>query len=423
VKLAKAAVVGAGTMGGGIAQVFSARGVPVVVKDIDQGQLDLARDHAQAIYQRQVERGRMSEQERQQKLALITYTLTYDGLRDVDLVVEAVPENMAVKKSVLGELSRVCRPDTIFASNTSALSITEMGVACGRPAKMIGMHFFNPAHVMKLVEVIPGAGTARATVDTVVDWARALDKTPVVVRECPGFLVNRLLMPYLNEAVVCFQEGAATAAQIDAALGPEGFGWPMGPMALMDMLGLDVCHHILAYLAEQYGERMREAVLLQTLVDAGRLGQKSGGGFYDYPGHKPSDQVAALIAGLQQEGVRRGGSASLAFSAERLVLLFLNEAFMCVQERIASVDDIDLACIAGLGMHVRVGGERVRMGPLAYADQVGLDVVVFKLEESAGRFGLRFAPAPILRDMVQAGRLGVKSGGGFKHDRTLEERL
>jgi 3-hydroxyacyl-CoA dehydrogenase len=368
--------------------------VPVVVKDVDAGQLDLARTHIEGIYGRQVERGRMAPEESCAKQALVQYTLRYEGLEDVDLVVEAVPENMAIKRRVLADLDAICPAETILATNTSALSISEMGVASGRPARMIGMHFFNPAHIMKLVEVIPSAQTDREVTDSVVEFAQALRKTPVVVRECPGFLVNRVLMPYLNEAAICLQEGAATVAEIDALMGRQGFGWPMGPCTLMDTIGLDVCHHIISYLASHYGERLQEAELLKALVEAGRYGRKSGGGFYETPAGEPSAEVDALVRDLQRKGqVAHVGSSC---SADRLMALLLNEAFLCVEEKVATVEDIDTACIAGLGMQIRIADEWVPMGPLAYAERIGRDVLAARFRELESVLGARFHPAPIL---------------------------
>ncbi len=406
----KTAVVGAGAMGGGIAYVLSSTRLPVLIKDIDRGQLDLARAHLEQIYRRRVERGQVGEGEMQEKLALVSYTLDYAGFEDTDLVIEAVPENMRIKAAVFRELDAVCPPHAILSSNTSALSITEMGQASGRPERTVGMHFFNPAHVMKLVEVIPGAGTARGVVTEIVELARMLGKTPVVVRECPGFLVNRLLMPYLNEAVICLQEGVAQT-EIDAAMGREGFGWPMGPFALMDMLGIDVCHHILAYLDEQYGARMVEAALLKRVFEMGRLGQKNEAGFYDYPGAVESPQVAEAIAGLPEGQVEHPGST---FSVERVMAALLNEAFLCVEEGIATVEDIDTACIAGLGMSVRQGEVSIRVGPLEYADSVGLDVVLDQMERFEQTLGRRFRPAQVLVDKVRAGDLGLSVGRGFR---------
>lgn len=410
-RIGKAAVVGAGTMGGGIAYVLSSTGLPVVVKDVVEAQLDLAREHLTGIYQRRVERGRIDAGEMAERLTLVSYALDYGGFGNVDIVIEAVPEDMSIKAAVLAELNEVCRPSAILASNTSALSITEMGVACGRPSRMVGMHFFNPAQAMRLVEVIPGRDTQPQVVETVTQLAVSVGKTPIVVRECPGFLVNRVLMPYLNEAVVCVQEGAATVPAIDAAMGPQGFGWPMGPFVLMDMLGLDVCHHIIAYLDAKYGERIREAALLEALCSAGRLGQKCGRGFYDHPGHQHSGEVDALVASLQSSGqVAKPGSA---FHVDRLMAPLLNEAFLCVEQEIASVADIDTACVMGLGMAVRTGDDLVPMGPLAYADRLGLEGVLAQMEGLARDLGSRFTPAPILVEKVQARRRGQASGLGF----------
>jgi 3-hydroxyacyl-CoA dehydrogenase len=393
--ISQVAVIGAGTMGGGIAYVVSAAGVPVLVKDIDAGQLDLARTHIEGIYRRQVERGRMTPDASRGGQSLVRYTLREEGLQEVDLVIEAVPEDMEVKRRVLAGLDAVCPPQTIFATNTSALSITEMGRASARPSRMVGLHFFNPAHVMKLVEVIPGERTDRAVVEAMVAFAYTLGKTPVVARECPGFIVNRLLMPYLNEAVLCLQEEAATVSEIDAALGREGFGWPMGPFALMDTIGLDVCHHIIAYLASHYGDRLQEAALLSALVEEGRLGRKSGRGFYDYPGVAPAADIEKLIGRVQAEG--KADAVGSNFSVDRLLAPLLNEAFFCVQEGIASAEDIDTACIAGLGMQVRMGEELISMGPLAYAGRVGRDVLLARFKELEASLGCRFHPAPIVQ--------------------------
>ena len=245
----KAGVVGAGTMGAEIAQVISFSGLPVVLKDVDQCMLDKGMETIRQIYQRRVDKGKMSPGEMADKLSLVEPALSYDSFGDVDIVIEAVPEKMSIKKAVLAELQAAVPETTLFASNTSALSISEMATASDRPTKVIGMHFFNPAHVMKLVEIIPGLDTAQETVDDVVMFAESLRKIAVVVQECPGFLVNRLLMPYLNEATYCLQEGTATAGEIDAAM--VEFGMPMGPFTLMDMLGIDVCQYVGKYLYER----------------------------------------------------------------------------------------------------------------------------------------------------------------------------
>src|SRR5512136_320375 len=246
----KAGVVGAGTMGGGLAQVISFSGLPVVMKDVDQKMLDKGIDTVRHIYQSRVDKGKMSVGEMESKLSLVEPMLTYDGFSDVDIVIEAVPEKMGIKKAVLADLDAVLPETAIIASNTSALSISEMASATRRASKVVGMHFFNPAHVMKLVEIIPGLDTSQETIDDVVMFTESLRKIAVVVRECPGFLVNRLLTPYLNEAAWALQEGAAGATEIDD--GMVGFGMPMGPFTLMDMLGLDVCAYVGEYLWKEY---------------------------------------------------------------------------------------------------------------------------------------------------------------------------
>ncbi|MBN1977180.1 MAG: 3-hydroxyacyl-CoA dehydrogenase [Anaerolineae bacterium] len=399
----KAAVVGAGTMGGEIAQVITYSGLPVVMKDVDQGMLDKGMDKVRSVYQHRVDRGKMSAGDMQAKLDLVTPTLTYDEFGDVDIVIEAVPEKMAVKQAVFKELEGVCPEETIFASNTSALSISEMGAATGKPQKMIGMHFFNPAHVMKLVEVIPGLDTNQETVDDVVMFAESLRKIPVVVQECPGFLVNRLLMPYLNEATKALGEGAATATEIDQAV--VAWGMPMGPFTLMDMLGIDVCGHVGDYLYAEYGERMSPAPLFAELLEAGRLGEKSGAGFYDHPGGE-SATVKGMIEALQSSGTVPSGTS---FSVGRVMLPLVNEAALCVQENIATINDIDMSMVAGTGM--TYGGERI--GPLAVADKIGLDAVVEQLTMLEQELGPRFRPSRPLKLRVRAGHLGVKTGKGF----------
>ena len=399
----KAGVVGAGFMGAEITQVISYSGLPVVLKDVDQDFLDKGLDRIRGIYQTRVDKGKMDMSTLMEKMDLIQGTLTYDGFEDVDIVVEAVPEKMDLKKQVLQELEEVCPESTIFASNTTALSISEMGAATNKPHKMVGMHFFSPAHIMKLVEVIPGLDTSEETINDVVMFSESLRKIPVVVQECPGFLVNRLLMAYLNEAALCLEEGAATAQEMDEAM--VNFGWPMGPFTLMDMIGIDICYVTGKYLSEEYGERLHAAKIFQDIYDAGRFGEKAGAGFYGY-GDQTDEPVKEMIKEIQS---RPGAVTSTDFSADRLMMPLINEAVLCLQEHVASASDIDMAAIAGIGM--KMGDER--MGPLAMADRIGLDVVLEKLEKFKGELGPRFHPARLLRLHVRAGHLGEKTGRGF----------
>jgi 3-hydroxyacyl-CoA dehydrogenase len=395
----KAAVIGAGTMGAEIAQVISFSGLPVVLKDVDQGMLDKGMATIREIYQGRVDKGKMSPGDMETKISLIEPALTYDSFADVDIVIEAVPEKMSIKKVVFKELQACVPETTIFASNTSGLSISEMAAATDRPAKVIGMHFFNPAHVMKLVEIIPGLDTSQETTDDVVMFTESLRKIAVVVQECPGFLVNRLLMPYLSEATVCLQEGAAAMDEIDAAM--VDFGMPMGPFTLMDMIGIDVCAYVGKYLYDEYGPRVMLPELYVKMVEAGRFGEKAGKGFYGY-GEETDEPVRQMIAALPK-------SPASKFSVERLMYPMINEAALALQEHIASPSDIDVATITGIGMTYH--GDR--KGPLGIADEVGLDVVLAGLQELQNQYGERFRPAQLLKTKVRAGHLGTKTGRGF----------
>lgn len=399
----KAGVVGAGWMGAEIAQVISYSGLPVVLKDIDQSLLDTGLERIREIYQRRVDKGKMDLSTLTEKMDLIQGALTYEPFADVDIVIEAVPEKMGLKKQVFQELEEVCPEGTIFATNTTALSISEMGAATTKPDKVIGMHFFSPAHVMKLVEVIPGLDTSEESVNDVVMFSESLRKIPVVVQECPGFLVNRLLMAYLNEAALCLEEGAGTTRQIDEAM--VKFGWPMGPFTVMDMVGVDICYITGGYLSTEYGERIKAAKIFQKLYEARRWGEKAGAGFYGY-GEQTDEPVQQMVEEIQSEP---GAVTGTEFSPDRLMMPLINEAVLCLQEHIATAGDIDMAAIAGIGM--KMGDER--MGPLAMADRIGLDVVLEKLEEFERELGPRFHPARLLRLHVRANHLGEKTGRGF----------
>ena len=396
----KAGVVGAGTMGAGIAQVITYAGIPVVLKDVNQELVDKGIAKIREIYQKRVDKGKMSSSELESKLTLVSGAATYDSFKDVDIVIEAVPEKMDLKKKVFQDLEGRVSENTIFATNTSALSISELGAATKRPEKVVGMHFFFPAHVMKLIEVIPGLATNNETVDDVVAFSESLRKIPVKVNECAGFLVNRLLMPYLNEAACCLQEGAASVQEIDQAM--VQFGLPMGPFTLVDNLGLDVCFDVVKVLLDSYGNRMSPAEIWSKLYEAKRYGMKTGAGFYEYDGRNDG-LLQKIITGLQ----KKPGAKKTEFSAERLIYPMINEAALCVEEHVAAESDIDMSMVAGTGF------PQDKEGILHYADQVGLDVVLKTLESLYQEFGARFWPAPRLRRMVGAGFLGKKSGRGF----------
>ncbi len=275
-------VLGAGTMGAGIVQAFAQKGCEVIVRDIKDEFVDRGIAGITKGLEKQVAKGKMTEEVKVEILSRISGTTDMNLAADCDLVVEAAIENMKIKKEIFAELDGICKPETILASNTSSLSITEVASATKRPDKVIGMHFFNPAPVMKLVEVIRGIATSQETFDAVKNLSVAIGKEPVEVAEAPGFVVNRILIPMINEASFILQESIASAEDIDNAM-KYGAGHPMGPLALGDLIGLDVCLAIMDVLFTETGDsKYRASSILRKYVRAGWLGRKSGKGFYDY---------------------------------------------------------------------------------------------------------------------------------------------
>ena len=393
-------VVGAGTMGAQIAQVVSYAGLPVVLTDVTMERAQRGMETVRRIYQARVERGKMTPEQAEEKMLLISTGCDFSALHDVDLVIEAVSENLALKRQILYDLDAGCAPGAMLASNTSALSISALGAATRRPGKVLGLHFFNPAYAMPLVEIIPGLATDPETVNDLVSFAESIRKLPIVVRECAGFLVNRLLMSYLNEAILCLQEGAASCKDIEQDM--ITFGMPVGPFALLDTVGLDVSYDVAKILFEHYGPRMAPAALLAELVKAERFGTKNGHGFYEYEG-PDTGTLQRFIEKVQHETGRR----STPWNPTRLLFAMVNEAVLALQEGVASARDIDLAMVAGTGF------PKEKEGPLHYADALGIDTVLAELEAYAQALGPRFWPAPMLRRMVSAGFTGSTAGRGF----------
>lgn len=275
-------VLGAGTMGAGIVQAFAQKGYEVIVRDIKDEFVQRGIAGITKGLEKQVAKGKMTEEDKEAILSRISGTTDMNLAADCDLVVEAAVENMEIKKSIFAELDKICKPETILASNTSSLSITEVASATNRVDKVIGMHFFNPAPVMKLVEVIRGIATSQETFDKIKALSEAIGKNPVEVAEAPGFVVNRILIPMINEATFILQEGIASVEDIDTAM-KYGANHPMGPLALGDLIGLDVCLAIMDVLYNETGDnKYRASSLLRKYVRAGWLGRKSGKGFYDY---------------------------------------------------------------------------------------------------------------------------------------------
>jgi enoyl-CoA hydratase/3-hydroxyacyl-CoA dehydrogenase len=399
--VSKAAVVGGGTMGGEIAQAIAAADIPVVVKDIDRKFVDAAVEKARAVTEGQlarlVKKEKLTQEQADARLAevmgRVTGTTTYEGFGDVDFVVEAVPERMEIKQSVFRELDVATPGHAILASNTSSLSITEMAETTLRPDKVVGFHFFYPASIMPLVEVIAGEDTSEETATVAYNFAQAIKKQPIVCGEVPGFVVNRILMATIGEIWRAQEEQGLSLKAIDAAIAGANLA-PMGPFFLTDLLGLDTVLHVAEHLSDSYGESFYVHEGLGQLVADGKLGAKSGGeGFF-----KDGEQ------NVPGEGEP---------DAEEMVAMFtcraLIEACLLVEEGVCSVRDIDVGMMAGAGLDPRKG----LLPPFWKADVEGLDAVLERMEGLRERHGDRFAPPVLLRRLVAQGRLGLRSGQGF----------
>ncbi|MEJ2855566.1 MULTISPECIES: 3-hydroxyacyl-CoA dehydrogenase family protein [unclassified Saccharothrix] len=329
----KVGIVGLGTMGAGIAEVLARTGLTVVAVDVDEAGLARGRGHLDHSTGRAVAKGKLDEAARAELLGRISYSTSLDALADVDLVIEAVPESMELKAQVFAELDGICRPDVVFASNTSALSITEIGVHTGRPGKVVGMHFFNPAPVLKLVEVVRTVVTEPDVVTDVVAFAEGLGKSPVVIGDRAGFIANALLFGYLNHAVRMYESRYATREDLDAAM-RYGCGYPMGPLALLDLIGLDTAYEILDTMYHQSRNRLHApAPLLKQMITAGLLGRKSGRGFYTYDGPDSPNVVpdaltpAAASADTPTREVQRVGVIGTGTMATGIVEVFAKRGY------------------------------------------------------------------------------------------------
>ncbi len=392
VKIRQASVLGAGVMGGGIAQLFADKNLPVRMKDLNSKALALGIQAASKIFSKQVQKKKINRREFLQKLNLIAPIVDFSGFQTTDLVVEAIVENMDVKKKVFQELEGQISRDCVVASNTSSLSISEMQKVFQRPERFVGMHFFNPVHKMPLVEVIRGEKTADEAVSAVFQLSKKLGKKPIVVKDSPGFLVNRLLMPYLNEAVYLLSEGVPIP-EIDQTF--LDFGMPMGPMELIDEVGVDVGDKVSHILNEAFGDRMLPAPLNSKAVAAGRLGKKNGKGLYSYEGPKKTKEIDPKI--YEIIGVKPTSQCiAVEEMIERCILPMINEASRCLEEGIVST-----AAEVDLGMIMGTGFPPFRGGLLRYADTLGPRAIVDRLRKYEARFGARFAPAPALLARAQ----------------------
>jgi len=397
-KIARMGLLGAGLMGGGIAQVAAATGIVVRMKDVDLKPLGAGLRHAREVFEKEARRRRQSPREVEAWMAHILPTTSYAGFETLPVAVEAVVENLEVKRKVLSEVEAVSRGRCLFASNTSSLRIDLIAQGCRHPENVVGMHFFNPVDRMPLVEVIRGSATSDEAVVTVVALTRKLKKTPVVVNDGPGFLVNRILMAYLNEALFLLKEGTPIEA-VDRAM--QRFGMPLGPFELLDQVGIDVAHKVSLILGEAFGDRVRPPRILDGATSQHRLGKKSGRGFYRWNGERrgrPDPTVYALV------NDRGGRVAPEGEAMDRMVLPMINEAALCLLEGIARTPaDVDLAMVLGTGF------PPFRGGLLRYADTLGLVEVVQRMDRLSTLLDPRFRPVPLLRDLARSGRTFLPS--------------
>jgi 3-hydroxyacyl-CoA dehydrogenase/enoyl-CoA hydratase/3-hydroxybutyryl-CoA epimerase len=393
-------VLGAGVMGGGVGQLVASRGIRVYMKDIQHEAVTGGLRHARELVDKAVSRRRLTRLEAEQQMERISGGLDYHGLTAADVVVEAIVEKMEVKKTVLAETERHVSRTCILATNTSSLSVTEMAGALAHPERFCGMHFFNPVHRMPLVEVIRGAQTSDATVATIYELALTLGKVPVVVGDGPGFLVNRILGPYLNEAGFLLAEGH-TVETIDRVA--KEFGMPMGPLRLIDEVGIDVSGHAGASLHAALGPRLEPSPVLVELAGTGRLGRKGGKGFYLYEKGREQGVDPSIYAQLTSVP-RPSGRAETSPESDRvirrrLVLAMINEAARILDDGIAtSAQDVDLSMIMGTGF------PPFRGGLLRFADTLHSRGVLDRMETLHGKLGVRFEPAPSLVRLAENDR-------------------
>ena len=391
--VSSAGVLGAGIMGGGIAWLFSKAGIPVRLKDLNWDAIGKGYQAASKIYGQLKKLRKYNDREITFKMHRISGTTDYKGFKDLDVIIEAIVEDLEIKKRAFAELEQQVREDAIIASNTSTLPISEMEIGLQHPERFIGMHFFNPVNRMPLVEVIPGRHTSPKVIATIVSLTKSLGKIPIVVQSCPGFLVNRLLLPYLNEAFLMLQEGI-DPQRIDRLF--TRFGMPMGPFSLIDEVGLDVGYKAAQVLNKAYGTRMDVAETFSFLYkEKGLLGKKGKIGIYLYNGKKA--EINADVLEVVQRHSSNGTDRTEIIDEiiiDRCLCMMINEASRCLDEKVVKNSGyLDMALILGTGFPPFKGGL------LRYADKVGIPEIIDKLQRFADTFGSRFSPSEYLQDL------------------------
>jgi 3-hydroxybutyryl-CoA dehydrogenase len=420
----KIAVIGAGTMGSGIAQLAAQSGYEVLMYDLKDDFVQRGMYNIKAALQSRVDKGKMKPAEMDAIIDRIATTVKRDDAASADLIIEAAPEDMDLKREIFSSLSAHAKPTTILATNTSSLSVTSIASAAKNPERVVGMHFFNPAPVMPLVEIISATRTSSDVVETVRGIAQTMGKTPVRAADMPGFIVNRVARPFYSEALKILGEGTAPVPVIDAAMRAAGFR--MGPFELMDFIGIDVNYAVTCsvYSAFFQEPRFRPSPIQQRMVEANTLGRKTGLGFYHYIDGKPGDHaynppvnlthkrnVPFIPEHLTTAFLANGGievppeTPEQSEIAVRILAMIMNEAAYAVGEDVASVRDIDIA--------MRLGTNYPK-GPLKWSDEIGLEIVFNVLKSLQSALGdERYRPAPLLRQMVRSGATGDAVGEGW----------
>jgi 3-hydroxyacyl-CoA dehydrogenase len=397
--IAKAGIIGAGTMGGGIAMACANAGIPVLLKEVEQAALDRGLATVRKNYENSVKKGRFSQEVMDQRMALIHPQLSYDGFDQADLIIEAAFESMELKKRIFGEIDKIAKPDCVLATNTSTLDIDQIAAVTARPQMVIGLHFFSPANVMRLVEIVRGAKTSKQVVATALAVAKKLGKVGVVVGNCRGFVGNRMMLPYMREAQFLAEEGA-TPEQVDRAL--TDFGMAMGIFAVDDMGGIDLAWRVRQEYKHLEKPGVRVPLVLEKLYQMGRYGQKTGAGWFRYDENRkatPDPEVVALIEKTAREAGIARRSISGPEIVERCIYTLINEGAKILEEGYAlRAADIDVIYLTGYGF------PGYRGGPMWYADTVGLKDVYERVAEFHRLYGEPWAPAPLLKKLAEAGK-------------------
>jgi 3-hydroxyacyl-CoA dehydrogenase len=399
-ELKKAGVIGCGTMGQGIAMAFANAGIPVRVLEVEQEALDAGLEKIEKTYDSSLAKGRISEEDRDRLVSTIAGTLDYADMADADLVIEAVFEDMALKEKVFARLDEVCKDGAILATNTSTLDVDEIAASTGRPGDVLGLHFFSPAHVMRLLEIVRGKRTGADVIATALALAKQLRKTGVVVGVCEGFVGNRMLLAYLREAYFVLEEGALPQ-QVDKAI--QDFGFPMGPFTMLDMAGLGVGYLIRKHQAERRPAGERYSDIEDRIVEMGRLGQKTGAGWYRYEkGNRtpnPDPEIEAMIVQTSEKlGIERRAFSDEEI-IERCLYPLVNEGAKLLDEGIAiRASDIDVVWLYGYGF------PRHKGGPMFWADTVGVRTIYDKLVELQAEHGALMEPADLLEELAEQGK-------------------